>query len=269
LNRKRLFVFLTLSFLVSPAFAAPGVGSTAAASVSPSTETTDKTASGAAEPVAAPVTVTVEAAPAAAQAPVDPSLVPVETPAFKTLFSPGVDTQSVVYEVRSGDTLTGIAKKHQTTTGAIKRASGLTTDRLRPGQKLKIPTCKFSVVIDKSQNTLLLKGDETILKTYRVSTGENNGTPVGVFKITDKLKDPIWYKEEKNGASYKIPAGSPKNQLGSRWIGLTEKGYGIHGTIEPDKLGTQCTQGCIRMRNEEVEELFEIVPPGSEVTIVD
>lgn len=199
----------------------------------------------------------------------DPSLAPIETPAFQALFSPQPDPQSAVYEVKPGDTLGGIAKRHQVTVGVIRRVNGLGGDRLRPGQRLKVPTCRLSVVIDKSQNTLLLKGDEVILKTYRVSTGANNATPVGVFKIKDKLKDPVWYKEEKDGASYKIPPGSPENRLGTRWLGLTRQGYGIHGTLEPQKLGTQCTQGCVRMRNEEVEELFEILPFGSEVTIVD
>ncbi len=266
MNRKFLFVFLTLSFLIPAAFAA-SAETTTASTAAPAPATTAAAAPAPAAVTAEPVEAS--PAPAPASAPVDPSLAPVETPAFKTLFSPGLDTQSTVYEVKSGDNLTAIAKKHQTTTGAIKRASGLTADRLRPGQKLKIPTCKFSVVVDKSQNTLLLKGDETILKTYRVSTGENNGTPAGVFKITDKLKDPVWYKEEKDGRSVKINAGSPKNQLGTRWIGLDKPGYGVHGTIEPEKLGTQCTQGCVRMRNEEVEELFEILPSGTEVTIVD
>jgi lipoprotein-anchoring transpeptidase ErfK/SrfK len=267
LNRKFLSVFLVFLLVIPAAFAA-------------SAETTPASAPAvkAAAPATAPaVPAAAAAAPAAAEpapavsapAPVDPSLAPVETPAFKTLFSPAADAQSTVYEVKSGDNLTSIAKKHHVTAGVIKRVNGLATDRLRPAQKLKIPTAKFSIVVDKSQNTLLLKGDEAILKTYRVSTGENNGTPVGVFKVTDMLKDPVWYKENKNGASYKIPAGSPKNLLGTRWIGIDKPGYGIHGTIEPEKLGTQCTQGCVRMRNEEVEELYDIVPPGTEVTIVD
>ena len=102
------------------------------------------------------------------------------------------------------------------------------------------------------------------MKTYVVSTGTNNSTPVGVFKVTDKLINPTWYK---SGAV--VPHGSPANVLGTRWIGLTQKGYGIHGTTEPDKLGQQVTAGCVRMRNEEVEELFGFVVPGTEVTIVD
>jgi lipoprotein-anchoring transpeptidase ErfK/SrfK len=118
--------------------------------------------------------------------------------------------------------------------------------------------------VDKSTNTLVLKGDQDILKTYTVATGSNNSTPVGTFKITDKLENPTWYK-----AGAVIPPGGADNQLGTRWLGINLKGYGIHGTVEPEKLGQQVTAGCIRMKNEEVEELYSLVPPGTEVTITD
>ena len=136
---------------------------------------------------------------------------------------------------------------------------------------LKITTAKFSIVVDKSQNTLTFKsglpfGQETeeVVKTYTVSTGANNSTPVGTFKITTKIVNPPWFS---GGRS--IPPGDPRNILGSRWMGLTLKGYGIHGTTDDATIGTQCTQGCVRMHNADVEELYSIVPVGTEVTIVD
>ena len=171
---------------------------------------------------------------------------------------------TTVYEVKSGDNLTNIAKKHHVSVGQIQQASGLTGDRLNVGQKLKIPAYKLSIWVDKSDNTLTLKGDEQVLKTYTVATGKDNSTPVGTFKITDKLENPTWYK-----AGAVVPPGSTDNQLGTRWMGITAKGYGIHGTIEPESMGKQVTAGCVRMKNEEVEELYKIVPPGTEVTITD
>ena len=57
--------------------------------------------------------------------------------------------------------------------------------------------------------------------------------------------------------------------LGTRWMGFDITGYGIHGTTEPDKIGQQVTAGCVRMRNEEVEELYTLIPVGTEVTIQD
>ena len=174
------------------------------------------------------------------------------------------DAHSVVYEVKPGDHLTSISKKFHVTGDLLKIVNKLPNDRLMPGMKLKVPTYKFSVVIDKSQNTLILKGDENVLKTYLVSTGTNNSSPVGVFKIKDKLINPTWYK-----AGTAVPYGSPQNVLGTRWMGITKKGYGIHGTTEPEKIGQQVTAGCVRMKNQDVEELYSFLPVGTEVTIVD
>ncbi|MGH7198823.1 MAG: L,D-transpeptidase family protein [Candidatus Omnitrophota bacterium] len=189
---------------------------------------------------------------------------PAETAAFKTMFAAGEDPHAVIYEIKPGDTLGAISKKHHVTIDLIQRINGLTSDKIRPGKKLKIPSYVFSVVVDKSQNTLILKGDEEVLKTYQVSTGENNATPTGVFKVTDRLVNPTWYKE---GAV--APYGDPRNILGTRWIGFDKEGYGIHGTTEPEKLGQQVTSGCVRLRNEEVEELFIFTASGAEVTVVD
>ena len=187
-----------------------------------------------------------------------------ETDAFRTLMSLAVDAHSALYQVKSGDNLTTISKKHGLTAALLKRINHLDSHALKPGMKLKVPAYKFSAVVDKSQNTLILKGDEDVLKTYVVATGKENGTPVGVFKVTNRLVNPTWYK-----AGAVVPSGNADNELGTRWLGLTAKGYGIHGTIHPETLGHQVTAGCVRMKNEEVEELYDFLTPGSEVTIVD
>jgi lipoprotein-anchoring transpeptidase ErfK/SrfK len=198
-------------------------------------------------------------------APAGPELaLPAETASFKAMLAAGEGPHAVTYEIKAGDTLGAISKKHGVTIDLIKRINGLTSDKIRPGKKLKIPTYTFSVVVDKSQNTLILKGDEEVLKTYAVSTGENNSTPAGVFKVTDRLVNPTWYKEGEV-----IPYGSPGHILGTRWLGFDKEGYGIHGTTEPEKLGQQVTSGCVRLRNEDVEELFVFARSGTEVTIVD
>ncbi len=174
------------------------------------------------------------------------------------------DGQSIQYTIQSGDSLSALAKKHGVTVGHIKKANSLSSDKLMVGKSLSIPQSKLSVLIDKSDNKLYLNEDGKLLKTYLVSTGVNNSTPVGVFKATDKLENPTWYK---TGAV--IPAGSKENQLGTRWIGITAKGYGIHGTTEPEKLGQSVSAGCIRMKNEEVEDLYSLIPSGTEITIQD
>ena len=174
------------------------------------------------------------------------------------------EPRSVVYDVKSGDNLTTIAKKHGVTADMIRQTNGISGDRIDVGQKLRIPAYKLSIWIDKSDNMLVLKGDDQILKTYTVATGTDNSTPVGTFKITDRLENPTWFK----AGAVKAP-GAPDNQLGSRWLGINLKGYGIHGTIDPASLGKQITAGCVRMANADVEELYRLVPPGTEVTISD
>ncbi len=184
---------------------------------------------------------------------------------MKLLFSAiAVPNKSTLYEVKPGDTLNKIAAHFKTTVELIMKSNNLRDEKIVPGRKLKVWTSPFSIVVDKSQNTLILKSDEEPFKTYIVSTGLNNSTPVGTFKITNKLPNPTWFK-----AGAVVPASSPENILGTRWMGWDLPGYGIHGTTEPKNLGKQVTQGCVRMSNPDVEELYSIVPVGTEVTIVD
>ncbi|MDD3297160.1 MAG: L,D-transpeptidase family protein [Candidatus Omnitrophica bacterium] len=188
----------------------------------------------------------------------------IEEASIKSIFSSSLNECSVIYVVQPKDVLSKIAKKFKTTVALIKRANNLKTDVIRPKQKLKVNICAFSIVVDKSQNLLFLKQKQEVIKTYIVSTGKANSTPTGNFRIINKLANPTWYK---TGAV--IAPNSPENILGTRWLGFDSKGYGIHGTTEPEMLGRQITLGCVRMKNEDVEELFDIVPVGTEVIIVD
>ena len=172
---------------------------------------------------------------------------------------------SVSYEVGEGDTLAKIARKFSTTQDLVMKSNGLKNAEVVPlGRKLKIHNEKMSMVVDKSMNILTLKSQDKIVKTYRVATGVNNCTPVGTFKVINKIINPPWYT-----AGGVISSESPKNILGSRWLGLSVQGYGIHGTTEPQSIGNQITSGCVRMKNSDVEELYSLVPLGAEVVIVD
>lgn len=180
------------------------------------------------------------------------------------LFSRTITDKDMLYEVEPGNTLTNIAKKFGTTVELIKKANGLKSDNILSRSKLKISKIKYKILVDKSQNILTLLSGNEIMKVYRVSTGENNCTPVGNFKILNKIIDPVWYTQKAI-----VPAESPDNILGSRWMGFNLPGYGIHGTVSPEKIGQQATKGCVRMMDAEVEELYTIVPLGTEVTITD
>ncbi len=183
---------------------------------------------------------------------------------IKLLFSSTITPKSIIYQIKPGDTLDKIARIHKTTVELIMKSNNISDSLIIPGRKIKIWNVPFSIVVDKSQNILLLKSDEEVIKTYIVSTGKNNCTPAGVFKIVNKLTSPTWFK-----AGAVVPPESAENVLGSRWMGFDMAGYGIHGTTEPKELGKQVTQGCVRLNNVEVKELYTIVPVGTEVTIVD
>ncbi|MCK5306148.1 MAG: L,D-transpeptidase family protein [Candidatus Omnitrophica bacterium] len=183
---------------------------------------------------------------------------------IEILFSGLITDNSAVYEVKAGDTLSKIAKKFKTTVELMKRSNDIKNLTIRPNDRLKVVTAAFSIVVDKSQNTLTLKAGDEVIKIYSVSTGKDNCTPTGDFTIVTKLKDPVHFQPGKI-----IPAESPENVLGSRWMGLSVKSYGIHGTVEEGSIGQQITKGCVRMTNGEVEELYDIVTKGTEVTIVD
>lgn len=183
---------------------------------------------------------------------------------IKILFSPEITPDSKAYEVAPGDTLGKIAKQFGTTVDLIRKSNNLSGDHIRSKMKIKVSTAKFSIIVDKSQNILTLKSNEEIFKVYPVATGLDNCTPVGTFTIVNKIVDPVWYTEDAM-----VPSGSPKNILGTRWIGLSIQHYGIHGSTDPSGIGKQVTAGCVRMHNKDVEELYTIVPTNTEVVIVD
>ena len=183
---------------------------------------------------------------------------------MQIIFSNTMTPHTVMHEVGVGDSLGKIANKYGTTMDLIKKSNNLSSDVIRVGQKLRVWTSPFNIFVDKSQNVLFLKDGDEVVKIYRVSTGKNNSTPVGKFKITSKLVDPVWFNK-----GIVVPPESPQNVLGTRWMGFDIPGYGIHGTVEPDAIGQQVTAGCVRMRNQEVEELYTIIPVGTQVVIVD
>lgn len=183
---------------------------------------------------------------------------------MKILFSPIITEDSVIYTVKKGDTLSAIAKRFNTTAELIKRSNNLESDLISIGKRLKISTAKYSVIVDRSQNILILRSDSETLKIYNVSTGINDSTPLGTFKIINKLIDPVWYK-----AGAIVPSGSPDNILGTRWMGISLPGYGIHGTTQPESIGKHITAGCVRMVDTDAQELYSILTVGTEVTIVD
>jgi L,D-transpeptidase ErfK/SrfK len=118
------------------------------------------------------------------------------------------------------------------------------------------------IVISFPDRKLALLEGERVLKIYDVAVGKpSTPSPAGEFQIINHVANPTWYGPEKS-----VGPG-PNNPVGTRWMGLSKIGYGIHGTNVPGSIGKAASHGCIRMRNRDVEELFELVGVGVSVEL--
>jgi len=180
--------------------------------------------------------------------------------------------EKIRYVIQPGDTLVGVANHFQTTVAAIEHGNKLDLTRVTiyPGMVISVYPAKWSVEVLKSKFVLLLCDGSRLFKYYRIGIGRQNRTPVGVFKLQTKLREPIWTPPGRV-----IPYGDPANVLGTRWLGLQPtddtdprlKGFGLHGTWQPETVGGAASEGCVRLTNEDIEELFEILPINTRVAI--
>ena len=189
----------------------------------------------------------------------------VEKNIFSKRYSPLVET----YTVKPGDSLNRISRTFGTTEEAIWRLNQLKGDIIQPGKRLILLVGKPRIQVKKSEFRLWLNVGERFLLECSVGLGKENSTPKAVFTIRDRMKEPVWYRP----GEPPIPYGDPKNILGTRWLGFknTEdlQGFGIHGTSDPLSIGKEASSGCIRMRNDDLELLWDLVPVGTEVEIFD
>jgi len=171
------------------------------------------------------------------------------------------------YDVKSGDTPIGIGKRFHVEPDLIMHCNNIKDPTtLRAGRRIKIPKVDFSIVVNIGDNTLTLLNHGKFFKKYRVRTGKFGGlTPTGQFKIEDKLKNPQW-EDPETGKIYK--PGDPQNELGTRWLKFDQPGLGIHGTIHPETIGQYASRGCIGMLKDDVEELYDLVPRRTPVTVI-
>ena len=119
------------------------------------------------------------------------------------------------------------------------------------------------IVINLPSRTLELYSGDVLVKVYPLAIGKpSTPTPLGSFSIIEKEVDPWWYPPR---SSIVVPSG-PDNPLGYRWMSFFPT-YGIHGTNAPWSIGMAVSNGCIRMFEKDVEELFELVPDSTPVRI--
>jgi lipoprotein-anchoring transpeptidase ErfK/SrfK len=126
------------------------------------------------------------------------------------------------------------------------------------------------IVIRRASNLLTLyKGMRTV-RRFAVATGQTvYPTPLGRFQIVVKWKNPWWYPPASPWAKGEKPTPpGPGNPLGTRWMGLSAPGVGIHGTPQDGSIGYSLSHGCIRMHIPQAEWLFDHVDVGTPVYIV-
>ncbi len=127
------------------------------------------------------------------------------------------------------------------------------------------------IVIRRGDNRLTLYDGMRLVRTFPVATGQTiYPTPLGRFQIVVMWKNPTWYPPTQDAWAKglkPVPPG-PGNPLGTRWMGLSSPGVGIHGTDEPGSIGYSVSHGCIRMQVPDAEWLFDHVTVGTPVFIV-
>ena len=125
-----------------------------------------------------------------------------------------------------------------------------------PGQSTR------RIVVSIPDRKLAVIESGHVVKVFSTAVGANRTpSPSGTFRIVQRISDPTWYTKGKI-----VPPGK-SNPLGTRWLGLSAKGYGIHGTNNPASIGHNASHGCIRLRNQDIEELFTMVAVGDDVEL--
>jgi len=118
------------------------------------------------------------------------------------------------------------------------------------------------IIVSIPDRKLALVEDDRVLRVYPVAVGARvSPSPTGEFKVVSRLTNPTYYHP---GV---VIAPGRNNPLGTRWIGLDRRGYGIHGTNEPRSIGKAASHGCIRMARTDLKQLFDEVQVGDVVEI--
>jgi len=196
---------------------------------------------------------------------------------FSEEVAPG-DPFAEYYVIREGDLLSKIAPRYKVDWRLLKRINNVRPERIRLGQKIKVVKGPFHAVVSKRDYRMdLYLRDAShwiYVRSFRVGVGEDNSTPEGSWVVSSKLMDPSW-TDPRTGRYYK--RSDPDIPIGEHWIALkgtepaTEQleGYGIHGTNDPDSIGRQMSMGCVRLRNDDVALVYEMLDPGDSTVLIN
>jgi hypothetical protein len=122
---------------------------------------------------------------------------------------------------------------------------------------------KRVIVVSLEDHKLALVEDGKVKKIYSVAVGKpSTPSPAGTYTIARRVMNPTYSHDGRV-----VPPG-PNNPVGTRWMGLSIPGYGIHGTNVPSSIGKAASHGCIRMAKKDLEELYPMVEVGDTVELI-
>lgn len=125
------------------------------------------------------------------------------------------------------------------------------------------PASQREIVVSLEDRKLALIENGEVKKIYTVAVGKpSTPSPEGTFTIQRRVANPTYHHDGKTV----LPG--PGNPVGTRWMGLSKPGYGIHGTNEPRSIGKAASHGCIRMARADLEEFYGLVEVGDTVRLV-
>ncbi|MDG2127806.1 MAG: L,D-transpeptidase family protein [Fuerstiella sp.] len=164
--------------------------------------------------------------------------------------------------VEFGDTLEDIAQQYQVPWQYLAKLNSTSRETLQAGEKLKVLKGPFGAVVDLDSFEITIHAHGWYVHRYRIGVGRELGSTVGEFTVQDKRQNPNWNRPD----GETVAADDPQNPLGEYWIGLSEH-IGIHGTIDPDSIGRETSEGSIRLADGDVSEIFNLLGTGSKVVI--
>ena len=166
------------------------------------------------------------------------------------------------HEIQPGDQLRLIAQQYHVPWEYLAKLNRVDAQRIRAGQKLKVIKGPFHAFVDLSDYELTIHAHGYFVKRYAVGIGKDGASPIGKFAVHNKVFNPQYTDPQ----GRVIAADDPSNPLGEHWIDIGDS-FGIHGTIEPQSIGRAESRGCIRMNNQDVAEVYDMLQNGSEVII--
>lgn len=166
------------------------------------------------------------------------------------------------YVIEPGDRLESIAAQYKVPWEYLSKLNRVEPRKIQAGRRMKVVRGPFAAVVELSDYSLTVHLQGYYVRRFPVGIGRDGASPVGKFSVLNKVTNPQYTDPD----GRVIAGDDPQNPLGEYWIDLGNS-YGIHGTIDPDSIGTAASRGCIRLNDRDIRAVYEFLSIGSEVVI--